>query len=90
MFCTTSETEGQVGTVKFVTVPFSKAVALLWISVACSWCQSFGDFSLMYNKVSSGRFTGCLKITWTFFQIAIIPVYHVETFFFIFCVAKVK
>ena len=42
MFCTTSETEGEVVYVKLVEVPpqefitdRSKAVVLLWISVAC-------------------------------------------------------
>ena len=46
MFCTTSETEGDVGPVKLVQAPSpryfitdrSKAVVLLWFSVAC-----FGD-----------------------------------------------
>ena len=34
MFCPTSLTEDEVDR--------SKAVVLLWFSVACFWCQSFG------------------------------------------------
>ena len=49
MFCSTSETEGEVGHVKLVKAPQyfitdgSKAVVLLWFSVACIWCMSYGD-----------------------------------------------
>ena len=51
MFCITSETEGEVGAVKHVYAPSysfsdrSKAVVLLYFSVACFWRQSFGDVS---------------------------------------------
>ena len=51
MFCSTSETDGEVGPVKLVEAPQlfitdrSKAVVLLRFSVACFWCQSFGDVS---------------------------------------------
>ena len=52
MFCNTSETESEVGPVKLVKAPQksitdrSKVVILLWFSVACFWCQRFGDVSL--------------------------------------------
>ena len=51
VICATSETEGEVDAVKHVQSPQyfitdrSKAVVLLWFSVACFWCQSFGDVS---------------------------------------------
>ena len=43
--CTTSETEGVVVHLKPEFHYRSKAVVLLWFSVACFWCQSFGDVS---------------------------------------------
>ena len=51
MFCTTSETEGEIVHVKLVYPPppapsnSLMTVDLLWFSVACFWCQSFGDVS---------------------------------------------
>ena len=59
-FCTTSETEGEVVHVKLVWAPWwfitgrSRAVVLLWFSVACFWCQSFGvRFALHVHIISS-------------------------------------
>ena len=46
MFCTTSETEGEVRPVKLAEAcitDLSNAVVLLWFSVASFWCHSFGD-----------------------------------------------
>ena len=51
MFCTTSETEDEAVHVKLVKAhqllitDCSKAVVSLRFSVACFWCQSFGDVS---------------------------------------------
>ena len=54
MFCTISETDGEVVHVTLVLAPEqfitdrSKAVVLLWFSVACFWYQSFGDVSCVF------------------------------------------
>ena len=63
MFCTTSETEGEVGAVKHVVAPqlfitdLSKAVVLLWFSVACfgvrvSMTYHFMCVHIIFSSVS--------------------------------------
>ena len=44
MFCTTSESVREVGPKLFIT-DGSKAVVVVWFSVASFWCQKFDDVS---------------------------------------------
>ena len=44
-----------VGLASFISVR-SKAAALLWFSVACFWCQSFGNVSFKCVHIISVRF----------------------------------
>ena len=87
--CTTSVTEDEVGAVTslspqhFIT-DRSKAVVPMWYSVACVWCQSFGNVSPYVCYYTFLFDLGCWVTT--FWEIAAHSVGHFFSLYFVYFV----